>query len=162
MNKLRAWYANQSERDRRVLLIGAITLAVLILVLGILLPMQSAVSNAAQRTVTRREDLQWMQLHAEEVRNGAAQLRRDTGEAPVVLVNRIGHDAGLGDALRATQPSGPAGVRVQLEGAPFDTLIQWLATLEQRYGLATESITVDRTAQAGLVNASVTLSPSQH
>ncbi len=162
MNKLRAWYASQTERDRRVLLIGAVTLGVLILVLGVLLPMQSAVSNAALRVATRREDLEWMRLHADEVRDGAAQLRRDTGEAPVVLVNRVGHEAGLGDALRGTQPSGAAGVRVQLEGAPFDTLIEWLATLEQRYGLATESITVDRTAQAGLVNASVTLSQSQH
>jgi general secretion pathway protein M len=79
-----------------------------------------------------------------------------------VLVDRVGHESGLGDALRGTQPSGVTGVRVQLEAAPFDTLMQWLATLEQRYGLAIESITIDRTAQAGVVNASVTLSQAQH
>ncbi len=83
-------------------------------------------------------------------------LPQDTGEPPVVLVDRVGHEAGLADSLRGTQPSGAAGVRVQLESAPFDTLVAWLATLEQRYGLAIESITVDRTARPGLVNASVT------
>lgn len=162
MNKLRAWYASQSERDRRVLLIGAVTLAVLALVLGILLPLQSAVSGAVGRSANRREDLDWMRIHAQEVREGATQLRRDTGEAPVVLVDRVGHESGLGDALRGTQPAGVAGVRVQLEGAPFDTLVVWLATLEQRYGLAIESITIDRTAQTGFVNVSVTLAQSQH
>ncbi len=162
MNKLRTWYASQTERDRRVLLIGGVTLGALVLMLGILLPLQSAVSSATLRIANRRQDLEWMRMHAAEVRDGAAQLRRDTGEAPVVLVNRLGHESGLGDALRGTQPSGAAGVRVQLEGAPFDTLVQWLATLEQRYGLATESITIDRTAQAGVVNASVTLTQTQH
>ncbi|HMD74918.1 MAG TPA: type II secretion system protein GspM [Steroidobacteraceae bacterium] len=162
MNNLRAWYASQSERDRRVLLIGAVTLAVLILVLGVLLPLQSAVSGAVGRTASRREDLDWVRMHAQEVREGATQLRRDTGEAPVVLVDRVGHESGLGEALRGTQPAGVAGVRVQLEGAPFDTLVVWLATLEQRYGLAIESITIDRTAQTGLVNVSVTLTQSQH
>jgi type II secretory pathway component PulM len=47
-------------------------------------------------------------------------------------------------------------VRVQLEAAPFDTMITWLATLDSRYGLAIESITVDRAARPGVVNASVT------
>jgi type II secretory pathway component PulM len=76
----------------------------------------------------------------------------------VVLVDRVGREAGLGGSLRGTQPSGSAGVRVQLEAAPFDTLITWLATLDARYGLAIESITVDRAARPGVVNASVTFS----
>jgi type II secretory pathway component PulM len=35
-------------------------------------------------------------------------------------------------------------------------MVAWLATLEQRYGLAIESITIDRAAKPGAVNASVT------
>jgi len=75
----------------------------------------------------------------------------------VVLVDRVGREAGLGSALRGTQPNG-TGVRVQLEAASFDTLVSWLATLDERYGLAIESITVDRTPQPGTVNASITFS----
>ena len=79
----------------------------------------------------------------------------NTGESPIVLVGRIGGETGLGPAMRGTQPNG-TGVRVQLEGASFDTMITWLAALEQHHGLAIESISVDRTAHPGLVNASVT------
>jgi len=79
----------------------------------------------------------------------------------VVLVDRVGREAGLGAAMRGTQPSG-TGVRVQLEAAPFDTLVTWLATLEERHGLAIESISVDRAARPGLVNANITLANSRH
>ena len=157
MNKLRAWYAGLQQREQRMVAIGGVTVAILILVLGILTPLQSAVSSGVKRNETKREDLAWMQANAQEIRAAGNQVAGDTGEAPVVLVDRVGREAGLASALRGTQPNG-TGVRVQLEAAPFDTLVTWLATLDERYGLAIESITVDRTAQPGTVNASITFS----
>jgi general secretion pathway protein M len=155
MNKLRDWYAGLQQREQRIVAIGGVTLAILILVLGILTPLQSAVSSGVKRNETKREDLAWMQVNAQEIRAAGNQVAGDTGEAPVVLVDRVGREAGLASALRGTQPNG-TGVRVQLEAAPFDTLVTWLATLDERYGLAIESITVDRAPRPGVVNASIT------
>src|SRR3984893_16346324 len=157
MNKVRAWYAGLQQREQRVVTIGGVAVAVHVLVLGILMPLQSAVSSAVKRNETKREDLAWMQVNAPEIRAAGNQPSADTGAAPVVLVDRVGREAGLGNALRGTQPNG-TGVRVQLEAAPFDTLVTWLATLDERYGLAIESITVDRGARPGVVNASITFS----
>ena len=157
MNKLRAWYAGLQPREQRMVAVGGVCVAVLILLFGILMPLQSAVSSAVKSNDTKREDLAWMRVNAPEIRASGGQLPADTGEAPVVLVDRVGREAGLGSALRGTQPNG-TGVRVQLEAASFDTLVSWLATLDERYGLAIESITVDRTAQPGTVNASITFS----
>jgi len=153
--KFKAWYAGLQQREQRMVAIGAVALSALLLVGGILLPLQSAVSSAQKRTETKREDLAWMRVNAPEIQTAGPALASDTGEAPVVTVDRVGREVGLGSALRGTQPSGN-GVRVQLEGAPFDTLITWLATLDQRYGLAIESITVDRAARPGVVNANIT------
>jgi len=161
MNALQAWYAGLQPREQRMVAIGAVVVALLILVMGILMPLHSALSNSLESNAAKREDLAWMQVNAPEVRAAGAALPSDTGEAPVVLVDRVGREAGLTDALRGTQPSG-AGVRVELEAAPFDTLISWLATLDERYGLAVESITVDRAARPGAVNASITFTPSHH
>ncbi len=158
MNKLRAWYDGLEQREQRTVAGGGIALAFLILLLGILMPLHSAVSNLGERNATKREDLAWMQMNAPEIRAAGAQLPADTGEAPVVLIDRVGREAGLAGALRGTQPSG-TGVRVQLEAAPFDTLVTWLATLDERYGFAIESITVDRAARPGVVNASITFAP---
>lgn len=161
MNRLQGWYAGLSEREQRMVLVGSIVLGILVLVGGILLPLQSAVSKADERSERRSADLEWMRANAPEVQAGALLMARDSGEAPVVLVDRVGREAGLGSAFRGTQPSGTNGVRVQLEAAPFDTMIAWLATLEQRYGLSIDSVTVERAAKPGLVNASVTFSQNK-
>jgi general secretion pathway protein M len=155
MNKLRNWYASLQQREQRVVAIGAIALGLIILIGGILMPLQSAVSSAVKGTDTRREDLAWMRVNAPEVRAFGDQLPADTGEAPVVLVDRVAREAGLATALRGTQPNATGGVRVQLEAAPFDTVVTWLDTLDRRYGLAIESITVDRTPAPGMINASI-------
>jgi general secretion pathway protein M len=160
MNKLRAWYAGLQPREQRVVAIGGIAVAFLILLLGILMPLQSGVSSAVKRNEAKRADLAWMQVNAPEIRAAGGQLPADTGEAPVVLVDRVGREAGLASALRGTQPNG-TGVRVQLESAPFDTLVTWLATLDERYGLAIETITVDRAARPGVVNATITFTQPQ-
>ena len=154
MNRLKAWYSGLQAREQRVVAIGGAALCVLIVLGGILLPLESAVSNAVKTQLTRREDLAWIRINAPEIQAGGAGVS-DTGEAPVVLVDRVGREAGLGSALRGTQPSG-TGVRVQLESAPFDVLVTWLATLEERYGFAIESISVDRAAKPGVVNANIT------
>jgi general secretion pathway protein M len=161
MNKLRAWYAGLQEREQRVVLIGAIALGLIVLVGGILLPMQSAVSGAVKAAATKREDLAWMRAHELEVRSSIPPPA-DTGEAPVVLVDRVGREAGLGSALRGTQPNATGGVRVQLEAAPFSAVVTWLDSLDHRYGVAIESITLDRSTAPGIVNANISFSQPRH
>lgn len=155
IEKLKVWYSQLQEREQRVVGIGALALGVLIVIGGILLPLQSAVSSAVKRADDRRADLAWMRANAAEIQSAGPAIFNDTGEAPVVLVDRVGRENGLGTMLKGSQPSGN-GVRVQLEAAPFDTLISWLAALDQRYGLAIDSITVDRAARPGTVNANIT------
>ena len=158
MNKLRTWFFGLQQRERRVLTVGAIAVAVLILLFGLLLPLQGAVSGLNRRNAIKREDLAWMQVHQAEISSTALPAAR--GEAPVVVVDRTARETGLTDALRATAPNGN-GVRVQLEAAAFDTMVPWLVNLDENYGLAIESITLDRTARPGLVNASITFTPSR-
>jgi general secretion pathway protein M len=162
MNKLKAWYGSLQPRERLWVAFGGVAVALMILILGILMPLQSAVSSAAKGTETRREDLAWMRANAPEVRARGGDIPADTGEVPVVLVDRVGREAGLAGSLRGTQPNTTGGVRVQLEAAPFDTMVTWLDTLDRRYGLAIESITVDRTPAPGLVNASISFSQPRH
>jgi general secretion pathway protein M len=162
MDKVRAWYLGLPARDRRMVAIGAGVLAILLLFGGLLLPLNSAVSNALARSEARRADLAWMRANESEIRTGSLVLPRDTSEAPVVLVDRVGRENGLSSAFRGTQPSaGGHGVRVQLEAASFDTMINWLGALEQHYGLTIETVTVERGAKPGIVNASVTLTQAK-
>ena len=117
MNTLRTWYAGLQEREQRVVAIGSVVLVLMILIGGILMPLQSVLSSAVKGIETRRDDLAWMRLNAPEIRAVGNQLPADTGEAPVVLVDRVGREAGLASALRGTQPNAAGGVPIHLRGA---------------------------------------------
>ena len=162
MNALKRWFAGLKERERRMVLGGGVGLIVLLLFGAILMPLHASLARARDKTDAQREDLAWMQQHAAEVQAAAGSFVSAGNDSPIVLIDRTGHEAGLADSLRGTQPSGETGVRVQLEAAPFDALVSWLSALEQRHGMAIESITIDRTARPGLVNASVSLIQNRH
>ncbi len=155
---LRRRYAGLQPREQRMVGMGALAVGLLVLVGAVLLPLQTAVSTAQKRAESKRADLAWMRVNAPEIQAARGTVIMDSTEPPVVVVDRVGRETGLGNALRGTQPSGN-GVRVQLEAAPFDALVTWIASLDQRYGLAVESITIDRADKPGVVNANITFAP---
>jgi general secretion pathway protein M len=158
IDRARAWYDGLAEREQRIVAGGAVAVAALLLVGGLLMPLHAAVSRAVARSESRHADLEWMRSNADEIRAGTLALPRETGEAPLVLVGRVGRENGLEAAFRGSQPTANGhGVRVQLEAAPFDTMINWLAALEEHYGLAIDSVTVERGGKPGVVNATITL-----
>jgi type II secretory pathway component PulM len=46
---------------------------------------------------------------------------------------------------------------LRLEGASFDVLVAWLASLQQQYGVKVDSAIIGATNAPGLVNVSLTL-----
>lgn len=162
MNALRKWFEALKPRER-LMVQGGVALILLMLLFGaLLMPLHASLSRAREKVETQRLDLAWMQQHAPEVQAAAGSFVAGRDESPIVLIDRTGHEAGLSDALRGTQPNGESGVRVQLESAPFDAMVGWLGALTQRHGMAIESITVDRTVRPGLVNASITFTQNRH
>jgi general secretion pathway protein M len=155
MNAIKTWYGSLQKREQQFVSIGA-ALAGLGLLFGlVLLPLSNAANKSSEELKSKREDLLWIKTHVDEVRAASASGPTMTGEPAVVVVDRTARSAGLASALRGTQPDGNQSVRVQLEGAAFDVLIAWLADLDQHYGLAVDSITIDRGTRPGVVNASV-------
>ena len=159
MNAITDWYATLGARERRFVVIGAIVTAIALVLTLIVLPLSSAASRAAERLESRREDLAWIRSHAAEVRAAPAAAAGSDNEPPVVVIDRTARAAGLAGALRGTQPDGNQGVHVQIEGASFDVLVAWLAAVDRDFGLGVESITIDRGARPGVVNASISFAP---
>jgi general secretion pathway protein M len=154
-DQLLAWYGGLQPREQRMVAIGSLV-AVVLLLIGGLLQLHFAVKRGEERLARKQADLAWIQSVAPELQ----QLPRGgggSGQSLVVIVDRTANEAGLAGKLSGTEPSGINSLRVRLDAAPFDALIPWLATLQQQHGLVVQSATIDRTAQSGLVNASVVL-----
>ena len=144
-----------SARERRMAVIGGGVAAALLLV-AILLPLNRSVSRANERVGRKQADLAWMRTVAPELSGAsAATAQPATEESLLVLVDRAARESGL--ALTSSEPSGPGGLRVRLDDAPFDILVGWLARLADQHGIRVEAASIDGAGEPGLVNAAVVL-----
>jgi general secretion pathway protein M len=138
-----------------MLLIGGVIAAILF-VFAVILPLDRSVSRLHEQVAGKQADLVWMRSAAPEIA-AAGPARNTSGESLIVIVDQSARESGLGGSLAGSQPSGRGGLNVQLEKAPFDTLVGWLARLSQQNGVQIESATIDTAGAPGTVNASLVL-----
>jgi general secretion pathway protein M len=154
--KLRS-FDSLSEREQRMLVIGAVC-AVLLLVFGVIVPLDRSVAREHARIAAKQADLAWMRGVAPElVAAGPATNAPTSQQSMLVVVDRAAREAGLGSALTSSEPSGAGGLQVRLEKAPFDAIVAWLARLSEQHGIRVDSATMDNSGQPGVVNAGVVL-----
>ena len=151
--RLQAWYATLESREQLVLRIVAPALLALV-VLSIVWQLHAAVSRAERRVASQRADLAYILSVLPELRG--VPVPQDGGQSLVVVVDRTTRDAGLAGNLRGAEPSGTSGVRVRLEGAGFESLVQWLVRVQREHGLTVQAAALERTDAAGRVNANIT------
>ncbi|MGH8257310.1 MAG: type II secretion system protein GspM, partial [Steroidobacteraceae bacterium] len=88
-----------SQRELRMVLLGGIAAAVL-LVLAVVVPLQRSVAAGAQRIERKRNDLAWLRSMAPQLAGALpAHAAAPLHESLVVLVDRTARDAGIGKAL---------------------------------------------------------------
>jgi len=148
-------FQSLSPRDRRMLLVGG-AIAAILFVLAVILPLDRSVSSLHDQVTRKQADLVWMRNAAPEIA-AAGPVRSNSGESLIVIVDQSARESGLGGSLAGSQPSGVGNLSVQLEKAPFDALVGWLARLSQQNGVQIESATIDSAGAPGLVDASLVL-----
>jgi general secretion pathway protein M len=143
-------------RERRIVLVGAIAVLLLIIVATVL-PLQRNVAAIQQRVERKRDDLQWLRSMAPQLVGLQASAPPPLRESLVVLVDRTARETGLAKSLVGSQPSGDGGLNVRLDQTPFDTMVGWLSQLRERYGVKVESATIDAGKGPGNVTATLVL-----
>lgn len=154
----REWLDNLVPRERNLVYVAGALLALALVYLVLVMPLQKMNARGAARVAQKSADLAWMrQVAPQAMAAAAAGGAAGSNESLVVLVDRTGRQAGLGTALRDQSPSGEHGLRLRLEAAPFDVLVTWLVTLQQQHGVTIETASIDSAGAPGLVNASLSL-----
>lgn len=150
-------FDTMTERERRMVTFGGIA-ALLLLVLGVVLPLDRSVERTHQRIEKKHADLAWMRAVGPELSAaGPAVAPPVSQESLLVVVDRAARESGLGQSLTNSEPSGNGALRVRLEKAPFGLLVGWLARLSEQHGIRVESATMDSTGEPDTVNAGLVL-----
>ena len=158
---MKDWLAGLEPRERRLVLIGALVLGLLLFYWIVLGPMLSAYQNRAAQVEQQRASLAWMQQTAGRIQQlqavGGARGQGLGDRSLLAVVDGSAREAGLGGALRQVRPDGALAVRVWFEGVPFDALVEWLGRLDQEFQVQVKLITLERQSEAGRVHAQLTL-----
>jgi general secretion pathway protein M len=158
---LREWWEAREAREQRVLAVGG---GVVALVLGWALvwhPLAAARDSLQARVAAQRLDYAEMReaaARAGTLRGQGARAKVERqGKSLLALADASARGNQLGNALKRVEPLGPKSVRVSLEGASFDAVMDWLDGLARDFGVSATDFSADRTEGVGLVNARVTL-----
>jgi general secretion pathway protein M len=129
----------------------------LLLLVGIILPLNSSIASARKRVETKQVDLAFIQSALPQLAASGPAVNAATPETLVVLIDTSARESGLGKALTNSQPTPDKGLRIRLDDAPFDAMVAWLARLSQQHGVRVESAEIESAGEAGLVNAGLVL-----
>ncbi len=149
------------ERDKRVLAIGTVVVALLLAWAFVWYPLAQKREQLAARVGADRAALAGMRQEQAQVPGLTAHTSHTgadrQGKSLLALADASARGAGLGTALKRVEPSGARSVRVSFEAVNFDALAAWIESLARDYGVQTSDFSADRVEGLGLVNARVTL-----
>lgn len=136
---MKSWFAGLEANERRMIMIAAPLLLVMLLYVAVWEPVVNNVDSLRVSTAKQESLLVWMQGAAKEVKQLRGQsgqrAKPPSGQSLLSLVDRTAKSGQLGPALKRVQPDGEQKVRVWLEAASFDDVVRWLTSLEIRHGV---------------------------
>jgi len=159
---MREWFAGREPRERIALVAGAGVVALALMYALVWYPLEKDLERNRALVEQQRETLAWMRQAAAEV----ASLRAagvDATHVPVAdqslvsVVEQSARKAGLRKHIARMEPAGSDSVQLTVKDAPFDTLITWLAGLENAGQPQPSAFRATETGRPGLVNATLTL-----
>jgi general secretion pathway protein M len=158
---MKDWWENLAERERLLLSIGMLVLALLLVYVFIVEPLQTQL-----RTATAERDAKTTLLHKLQDAAAEADMLRaqqvDTGALPdgavaQNIVQESAEAAGLKEQIKIDASEDARTVKLSLKQAQFDTALLWLVTLRQQYGLHVEAFSATRGAEPGTADMELTL-----
>jgi len=154
MQQIIQWFTGLSLREKILVGIASMLLALVVAIYGIYFPLTSAILDKRieyREALERRVAIEAMVAHAARKQPGAAAT--ESGAAVETLINQSATEAGF--TLEKLDAAGTEGAVITITQARPSALLKWLAELELR-GLRTEQIDI-KTGSAGTVTVNATL-----
>ena len=150
-SQLGVWYTDKSLSDRRVIIaVSALCLASIIY-LGMWEPLSDYRDAQATRYMKAQSLNDWMLLNKEKLRSAGVSNSTSAGRKSLLpMITASAKQFSL--QLSRLQPEQDGSVSISIERQPFEKAIKWILALETGDQLMIDRISVDRTANAGLVN----------
>ncbi len=144
-----AWYSGLASRDQLMVKGLSAIIMIALLFVWIWQPSVDAKQKANQRFQSELSFHNKLKENAFLFNSGKAINQSSTGGSILSIVNNSAKAKNI--VLKRFEPEGQDGLRVWLDRANFNSVIDWLETLESQKGISIEQISIDKVTP-GLVN----------
>ncbi len=147
------WYLRQSQRDRLIVIVLLILIAVSLLYAVVWRPLISGLDRRREVLVKNQSTISLMlasEAQAKLLRGTSGAGQKETSKPPYLLIDDIVRRRGMKNPDRV-EPIGRTGARVNFSSVEFDKLMLALGELEQ-YGLKISTLNISRKT-SGMVGA---------
>lgn len=155
---MKAWFIALQPRERLIVTIAAIVLALMLLYLLAWSPVSTRLTTTRQDVAADRSLLLWMQKSNAEIKQLRGGTNRKTTNRNISLINAVestARQAGIRQSITHLEPKGDTSINVQIKGANFDQLIRWQGTMEKQYAAQATQINIKPADKTGLVDARI-------
>lgn len=144
-----SWWSSISQREQRMLMVGAFLFALAAVYWGVMEPMTSRMEMAQARIANEKQLLQWVSNKADTI----TELRSKSGTAfsnqpfnQIISSSAKRHQI----ELIRIQPRDEM-LQVWVKPVVFEKFINWLAYLQEKQGVQVEFMDIDRSETKGMV-----------
>jgi len=157
MDKLLSTLSQFNRREQTALLIGALLVALYLLWIAVLSPLNNKRDQLIKATTSAQQSLGSVQLLARQVE----LLAQQSSQASVAGDNLSGLiDASLRDngmTMSSFIPNSNGEVRVRIDKVASEPLMQWLYDLESKYHIAIRELSITASNDPGQVSINLRL-----
>jgi len=129
---LKSRWNGLQTREQQILRYSAVVLGLLLSYLLIIDPVYSSRDEAEQRLQSTREAFSVVQQQALDLKASLSNPGTPGSGSLLTQVESSAQQKGLRSALKRLQPSGNDQIQVNLEGASYQQIMQWLSNLNQQ------------------------------
>ena len=158
LNPLRDAWGKLAPGERRLAMAGSAVVGVALLYVLLWQPVQKELARLRVSVPEERAQLQRMRAQAASI----MPLRARSGTKPAAgtllpIIEQSATARGLRGFITRMEADGGNGVQLTLDAVPFNSLLAWLADLQDSHSLLIESASLDARTAPGTVNAKLKL-----
>lgn len=158
LNPLRDQWNKLAPSERRLATIGGVVVGATLLYVLLWLPVQKELARLRVSVPEERAQVQHMRMQAASIK--PLRARSGAKPAPGTLLSVIEQSAtarGMRGFISRMEADGGNGIQLTLDAVPFNSLLSWLADLQDSHSLLVESTSLDAHTTPGTVNAKLKL-----
>ncbi|HWV14128.1 MAG TPA: type II secretion system protein M [Cellvibrio sp.] len=156
MKKLLDSLAQFNRREQTIMLVGALLLVLYIFWMLALAPLQKKRDRLLNSNVASEQSLGRVQLLVSQLQNLSQQSQAGAGDDNINgIINASLQENGL--AMSSFTPSAGGEVRVRIDKASSEPLMQWLYDLETRHHIAIRELNIAASNDPGQVSVTLRL-----